>query len=160
MKQPKENSEFRAVRAARECLTKYIESGRDVAVIKATNNIDRFDVWQCVFEKEPLGYRELQIKELYQTCLKDRGDLAVELVASLYITILTQFVEFKTPLSLSDGIKVMVDSLGEESIDALIEEAKVFLDRRVEISSKYTLKDNEWVDYSKKVYNALKKLKK
>lgn len=70
MSQPKENSEFRSVHAAREALEKYKAAGRDIRIIQVITGIYRYDVWLSVFEKETDAYREIQIKELYSQCLE------------------------------------------------------------------------------------------
>ena len=157
MKQPEENSEFRSVHAARAILKAYIANNRNVAIIQAVTNIDRFDVWQCVFEKEPAAYRELQIKELYDMALK-WDDISTKMTATLFVTMLSRLVEFKQSLSVEDGIQVVVDSLGKKCIPALLREAKRNQARREEIVKPYYKHDDEWVGYSKKLVAALEKI--
>lgn len=148
------NKEFRNVHAANEALKKYIESGRHIANIRSISNIDRYDVWQCVFEKEPKAYRELQIKELYNIVLKWEN-VSPATTSMFLITLLTQLTEFKSPLSLKDAVKIIVDAFGEDCLVVLKNEAIRSVKRRQEIIKPYFKKDNEWVNNSKKVVRAL-----
>jgi hypothetical protein len=162
MIQPRENSEFRDVHAAREALARYIDSGRDISTIKALTNVCRYDVWQCVFEKEPEARRELQIKELTEECLQYCKDIyevdgPCGIIATIFITHLTQIVEWNTPLKIQDAIKIILDTMGDEYIVALRKEAEISYERRVSIVKPYYQRDNEWVDYSKQVLDILNK---
>lgn len=158
MKQPLENSEFRCVHAARSALSTYKASGKNIDIIKAVKIIDRYDVWQCVFEEEKDAYRELQIKELYDNLLKYKYTKKLARITSmLYITILLRLVEFKTPLKLEDGVAIVLDGLGEKAIPHLKAEAKRNYEQRIEIIKPYFKHDVEWVAQSKKLIDVLDK---
>jgi hypothetical protein len=157
MKQPNPSSEFRSVHAARAALKAYVANKRDINIIHTVTNIDRFDVWQCVFEKEPVAYRELQIKEFYDMALK-YDDTPIKMTATLFVTMLSKLIEFKLPLSLEDGIQVVVDALGENSIPHLLKQAKWLHSIREGIVSKYNRPDTEWLGQTKQLVVALEKV--
>ena len=59
------SSEFRSVHSAKEALTQYVESGRDLATIES-KIITNYDVWISVFSRaeELDAVRAIQIKDL------------------------------------------------------------------------------------------------
>ena len=157
MKSKGESKEFRSVRAARAALEAYVASGRDLSVLRVipTGPIDRYDVWQCVFENEREAYAVLEDKEAHLQFLKDFMADPSEGVRSsvgvLAITILTQKVEFKTPLPLKDLLAIIVDCLGEDFIPILKAEAAHSLETRIKICEPYAKADSEWVGYARQV---------
>ena len=74
--------------------------------------------------------------------------------------ILNRIVEFKTPLSLQDTIRIIIDGMGEKILPHLIKQAEENVKLRREIISRYFKKDNEWVGYSQTVLKELKNFQK
>lgn len=146
-----ESSEFRSVHAARECLEVYNASGKNLDVLRniKLDHIKRYDVWMCVFEKESKAYAVLQEKEIYNMLMEYHGVDTVpdKLTATLCVCILDKMIEFKSPLSVERALKAMLDIMGDEFLPVLEAEVQKSIDRRREIISRYTKKDNEWVGY-------------
>lgn len=154
-----ESKEFRNVHSAKFCLNVYIERGRDLQVIRniPIADIGRFDVWQCVFEKEPEAYRELCIKEWYNDYLKSSDDdnvNKIRLEFSVYRLI--QLEEWNTSFTVQDAIKIIFDCCGTECLPFLIEKAEKCVESRKDIVKPYYKPDNEWVGYAERVVNKLK----
>lgn len=158
-----ENSEFRSVHAANYVLDNYIRSNRDIRIIKDIpfDQISRYDVWQTVFSEEKEAYRELEIKEWYSLLIEySKNPMEIKKYSSvLCITLLTQTVEWNSPLKIQDEIKIILDIMGDEFLDSLISDAEDHCTRRMKIVEPYHKKDNEWVGYSKTVLDILLKFK-
>ena len=157
------SSDSREVHAATKMLAVYKKTG-DIQVIKNIDfkNIKRYDVWRCVFEKEMEAYQVLQEKEMYSQLMpyRDAGnEISQQMLAQFCISILTNIVEFKSPMSLDDGIHIILDILGESFTDVLIDCAKENLNRRIEIVKPYSNCDDDWVKESEKVLKAIEKIK-
>ena len=168
-KQPKENSEFRNVHAAKALLEAYISSGYNLELIRQFNfsEIQRYDVWQCVFEKEKKAFKILQEKELYNLLLKypeiikEEGksqDLLWQMASTLCVIHLERSVEWESPLGVDEALQIMVDIFGDKFLPILLDEANVSLARRLKIIAPYFKKDDEWVGYSVKTVKAIEKL--
>lgn len=152
MNQPQENSEFRNVHSAKAVLAAYIASEKDLNIIRSVKTIGRMDVWQCAFSEEKEAYRELQIKEFYQSALDNKDS---KCAATLLVVLLNQIVEWKTPLSIEDAIKIILDVMGPDYRPKLLTEAKHHHETRIEIVKPYVKHDDEWVNYSKIVVDAI-----
>jgi len=154
-----ESKEFRNVHSAKFYLNIYVERGRDLRVIRniPIDEIGRFDVWQCVFEKEPEAYRELCVKEWYNDNLKssDNDDVnKFRLEFSVYRLI--QLEEWNTSFTVQDAIKIIFDCYGTECLPFLIEKAEKCVESRKEIVKPYYKPDNEWVGFAERVLEKLK----
>ena len=151
------NSECRPVHAARELLEMYVSSGRRLELIKSTKITGDYGVWQCVFENEPEAYRELLIKELQEYLSSFLSDnwCSEKTRAMCLVNRLTQSVEFNSPLTLNDCIKLMIDTLGKGIVPSLKIAAEEAVIRRQKIVSQYTNKDTDWVGHSATVLNGI-----
>lgn len=153
------SKEFRNVHSARAYLKIYVDSGRNLETIRdiPINEIERFDVWQCIFEKEPEAYRELCIKEWYYTFLHTPEDESVkELKLLLIVSRLIRCEEWNTPFTTQDGIDIILDCYGTDYLPLLIEKVKESADLRKEIVKPYFKPDHEWVGYADRVLEKLK----
>ena len=156
------SAEFRNVHEAREALEIYKKSGCDLQVIRSIplDKIKRYDVWQCVFEKELLALRELQIKDLMSQLMQNHY-FAPEMQgcrATLAIILITQHVEWKSPLSCEDAIKTALDCAGDGFLSHMINAAEESVERRERINAGHGLTDSQWVGYSRTVLKTLKEL--
>ena len=160
MKTTDDSAEFRSVHCAESALKCYINSNKNINVIKniPINNIDRYDVWLTVFSKEHEAYRELEIKEWYSLLddYRSASEGVKKYASVLCITLLTQTVEWDSPLKINDEISIILDIIGDNFLPVLIEKAEEHYNRRLEIVKPYHNPDNEWVSHSKKVFDALK----
>lgn len=160
-----QSSESRTVHAARAALATYLASDKNIDVIRniPISHITRYDVWQCVFAKEKEAYKELQRKEWYSIFTKynvEENKMLKESVGTLAVIYLEKLTEFKSPLSIKEGIALILDCFGNDFLPILINEANISLQRRIEIVKPYFKEDGEWIGYSKSVLNALKRLNK
>jgi archaeosine-15-forming tRNA-guanine transglycosylase len=123
------------------------------------SQIGRFDVWQSVFGKEPEAYRELCIKEWYNTFFEAKKDTNDELLILKYemgVMRLIQLEEWNTPFTVDDGIKIIIDCFGKDVLPKIIIEAEKNVKQREEIVKPYVKQDDQWVGYAKNVLNKLK----
>lgn len=164
------SSESRVVHAANDALKAYLHSNKNINIIKdiPIQHIKRYDVWQCVFEKELEAFKELQIKEWYYMFLDYKSILSdteltdkqlkslKSIIATTAISLLVQAVEFKLPLKIKDSISIIVDCLGDDFLPILTSEAEHYFQRRKDIVKPYFKHDNEWVGYSITVLEAVK----
>jgi hypothetical protein len=139
----------------------YIDAGRDIQVIRSLPiaKIGRFDVWQCVFEKEPEALRELFLKEDYDFC-SERPSVEMRNTHLLIVVIrLLQTFEWKLPVTIDDRIQVVVDFYGNECLDVLIDISNKMLRDRKQIVSAYTKPDLEWVNQTQVLVDTLSEIK-
>ncbi|RTK98594.1 MAG: hypothetical protein EKK57_11390 [Proteobacteria bacterium] len=160
------SSKFRNVHSAKYYLGRYIESGRNIEVIRSIplSAIERYDVWQCAFGQEKEALKELYIKDFYHSMsdtyqLTKNNEAILGIFYGVAITRLTQLEEWNLVFTTDDGIKILLDICGQEKLDGLIAEANHSLSQRQEIISQYFKKDNEWVGYALSIVNKLKACK-
>ncbi len=158
----KSSSEFRSVHAAREALSLFVEKNRDINFLNSIpiNSIERYDVWLCVFENEPIGFKILQTKELYNMFMKYVDLECPDMTASLCVIIFDRIVESEKQigLSLREAVDIIIDIFGMKFLSYLKKEAKVSYERRLEIVKPYYEPDCEWVGYAKKVMDVLNEI--
>lgn len=152
-----EPNEFRSCHAAKEAYGRYVASGKDLNVIRSIplDAIKRYDVWMSYFGKDEAAYTALQEKELYHMFIEygqKRAENGLDGVLDmLAISRLERLVESGFGLKPLDGLKIIVDSLGDDFLPALLEEAIVAEKRRIKIIEPYRNKDDDWVKISTSV---------
>jgi len=156
------SSEFRSVHAAKEALAQYKASGNSILVIRniPLKAIKRYDVWQCVFEKEPAALKELYIKEYYDFLSETKNEGEVGKITShICLKFIMNSIEFSVPISSTETICLILDVLGLDFLKYLRETAKWSYDTRMEIVKPYFKPDNEWVAQAKKALDILENWK-
>lgn len=156
-----ENSEYRNVHIAKHYLQLYLNSGKNLDAIRQIplSEIDRSDVWQCVFESEPEAYRDLCKKTFYKDILL-MSKCANNFIYRSIVMRLIQLEEWNTSFSVNDAIKVTMDCLGIRALPELIKEAYEAAEQRKQIIAPYLKKDTEWVSFAEKVAIKLKEYSK
>jgi hypothetical protein len=150
--------EFRNVHSAQHYLQVYIDSGRDINIIRSIppSEINCFDVWQCVFEEEKEAYRVLSKKEFYYSLRELDQDPERAKLMIVGIRLL-QLEEWNTSFTVDDAIQITIDCFGENIVSPLINYVSKLADQRQKIIEAYKEKDEEWVSYAQNVINKLKK---
>lgn len=141
-------SEFHSVHSAKEALELYKKTN-DLKIIESipVNSIDRYDVWQCVFEKEEPAYRLLQIKEFTRLFAEQPWN---KLQAILMISILQRIQEREQPfgLSLKETLELFLSFFSSDILKDLSVRAEWFIKTRKNIVKPYLDKvaSDKWVE--------------
>lgn len=148
--------EFHQVHAASEALAVYKKTG-SLDHLKAIpiNSISRYDVWQCVFngEENKPAFKILQEKELYNMFLEYKNESKNidlnEIRGNLGLCKLQHLQgDDVAPYALTpeEGLKIIMDCMGEEFHGPLLKAANWVVNTRQEIMSKYTEKNDDWIN--------------
>jgi hypothetical protein len=151
--------EFRNVHSARAYLKVYVDSGRNLEVIREIplNEIERFDVWQCIFDSEPEAYKELCIKQWYDTYIDtSENDSQKEFNLERIARRIVQIEEWNTAFTMQDAINIVLDCYGMECLPCLIDKTQKVVDIRKDIVKPYAKPDHEWVGIAERVLEKLK----
>lgn len=143
------STEFRNLNQARFYLKLYIDNNRNLKIIKGIplSEINRFDVWACVFEKEPEAFREIYIKEYYDIFLKYQdSNIKNKCVSMLAGTMLMNIVEWNIPFTIDDAIQILIDCYGKEILEDVKSEVENIKKIREDIVKSYKNPDTEWIN--------------